>query len=144
MSDQTALSFAGKDARAEGVAVVFAEEGPKFTPAAKDFDKKSAGLLSRAAGITGFKGKRESSVDLIAPQGLGFARVVVAGLGKPESYVMTSLHAETPMTYAGTTEPACFANLNSIGTINPADTHRLSALLCSALSKGLGIPTNRV
>ena len=86
MSDQTALSFAGKDARAEGVAVVFAEEGPKLTPSAKDFDKKSGGLLSRAAGITGFKGKRESSVDLIAPQGLGFARVVVAGLGKPGSY----------------------------------------------------------
>ena len=86
MSDQTALSFAGKDARAEGVAVVFAEEGPKLTPSAKDFDKKSGGLLSRAAGITGFKGKRDSSVDLIAPQGLGFARAVVAGLGKPGSY----------------------------------------------------------
>jgi phenylpyruvate tautomerase len=65
-------------------------------------------------------------------------------LGKPESYVMTSLHAETPMTFAGTTEPACFASLKSIGTFTPADTHRLSALLCSALSKGLGIPTNRV
>ena len=86
MSDQTALSFAGKDAPADGVVVVFAEEGPKLTLAAKDLDKKSKGLLSRAAGITGFKGKKDSSVDLLAPQGLNLARLVVAGTGNPSAY----------------------------------------------------------
>lgn len=65
-------------------------------------------------------------------------------LGKPESYVMTALHAETPMTFAGTTAPTCFASIKSIGTFTPADTNRLSALLCSALSKGLDIPQNRI
>ena len=65
-------------------------------------------------------------------------------LGKPESYVMTALHAETPMTFAGTTAPACFASIKSLGTFTPADTHRLSALLCSALSRGLDIPTSRI
>ncbi len=43
-------------------------------------------MLTKAIGITGFKGKKEQTVDLIAPQGLKFARVVVVGLDKPGSY----------------------------------------------------------
>lgn len=65
-------------------------------------------------------------------------------LGKPESYVMTALHADTPMTFAGSTAPACFASVKSIGTFTSADTQRLSKLLCAALSKGLDIPQNRI
>ena len=41
------------------MAVVFAGEGPKLTHAAKDLDKKSKGLLAKAAEITGFKGKKD-------------------------------------------------------------------------------------
>ncbi|MGV1013370.1 MAG: leucyl aminopeptidase [Methyloceanibacter sp.] len=87
MSDQpAALSFAAKNAPAEGVVVVFAGEGPALSPAAKDLDKKTKGLLTRAAGITGFKGKKDSNVDLLAPQGLKFARLVLAGTGKTSAY----------------------------------------------------------
>jgi leucyl aminopeptidase len=86
VSDQTSLSFVSKAAPADGVVVVFAEEGAKLTPSAQDLDKKSKGLLERAVEITGFKGKKEQTVDLLAPQGLKFARVVLAGLGKPGSY----------------------------------------------------------
>ena len=86
MSDQTALSFASRSAPADGVVVVFAEEGPKLTPSAQDLDKKSKGLLSRAAEITGFKGKKDSIVDLLAPQGLKSARLVLAGTDKAASY----------------------------------------------------------
>ncbi len=86
MTDQTALSFASNTAPADGVAVVFAEEGPRLSAAAQDLDKKSKGLLTKAIGITGFKGKKEQTVDLIAPQGLKFARIVVVGLDKPGSY----------------------------------------------------------
>ncbi len=86
VSDQTALSFASKTAPADGVVVVFAEEGPKLTPTAQDLDKKSKGLLSRAAEITGFKGKKEQTVDLLAPQGLKFARLVLVGLDKASAY----------------------------------------------------------
>ena len=83
---QTALSFVSKSAPADGVAVVFAEEGGKLTPTALDLDKKAKGLLSKAADITGFKGKKEQTVDLIAPQGLKFARIVIVGTDKPGSY----------------------------------------------------------
>ena len=86
MSDQTALSFASKSAPADGVAVVFAGEGPKLTHAAQDLDKKSKGLLAKAVEITGFKGKKDQLVDLIAPQGLKFARVVLAGIDKTASF----------------------------------------------------------
>jgi leucyl aminopeptidase len=86
VSDQTSLSFASKTAPAEGVVVVFAEEGRKLTPAAQDLDKKTKGLLSKAAEITGFKGKKEQSVDLIAPQGLKAVRIVLVGLDKPGTY----------------------------------------------------------
>ena len=86
VTDQTTLSFASGTAPADGVAVVFAEEGPRLSAPAKDLDKNSKGLLSKAIGITGFKGKKEQTVDLIAPQGLKFARVVVVGLDKPSGY----------------------------------------------------------
>jgi leucyl aminopeptidase len=86
VSDQTALSFASRSAPADGVVVVFAEEGPKLTPSAQDLDKKSKGLLSRAAEITGFKGKKDSIVDLLAPQGLKSVRLVLAGTDKTASY----------------------------------------------------------
>jgi leucyl aminopeptidase len=86
VTDQTTLSFASKGAPADGVAVFFAEEGPKLTPAAQDLDKTSKGLVSKAAEITGFTGKKDSNVDLLAPQGVKFSRIVVAGIGKPSSF----------------------------------------------------------
>src|SRR4029078_13330056 len=86
VTDQTTLSFASQTAPADGVAVVFAEEGPRLSAAAQDLDKKSKGLLSKAIGITGFKGKKEQTVDLIAPQGLKFARVLLVGRDKPGSH----------------------------------------------------------
>jgi leucyl aminopeptidase len=86
VTDQTAISFVNPNARSEGVVVVFAEQGPKFSAAAKDFDKASKGLLSKAAKIAGFKGKKKSSVDLLAPATLDAARIVLVGLEKPGDY----------------------------------------------------------
>ena len=86
MSDQTTISFANLILPQEGVAVVLAEDGPKLTPAAKDLDKAAKGLLSRAATISGFKGKKDSTVDLLAPAGLKFARLVLLGVGKTADY----------------------------------------------------------
>jgi leucyl aminopeptidase len=86
VTDQTALSFATVTTPGDGVAVVFAEEGAKFTPAAQDLDKKTKGLLSKAIQITAFKGKKGKSVDVLAPQGTKFNRIIVVGLGKPASF----------------------------------------------------------
>jgi leucyl aminopeptidase len=86
VSDQATVSFANKTAPAEGVAVVFAGEGGKLSQTALNFDKKSKDQLTRAADITGFKGKKDQSVDLIAPQGLKLARLVLVGVGKANAY----------------------------------------------------------
>ena len=86
MSERANLSFANRTAPAEGVVVVFAEEGRKLSQTAQDLDKRSKGLLSKAADITGFKGKKEQIVDLLVPQGLKFAKVLLVGLGKASSY----------------------------------------------------------
>lgn len=86
MSDQATISFANLKLPEEGVGVVLAEEGPKLTPAAKDLDKRSKGLLLRAAEISGFKGKKESCVDLLAPSGLKFSRLVLVGTGKQADF----------------------------------------------------------
>src|SRR4029079_4478206 len=84
VSDQTTISFANLSLPQEGVAVVLAEEGPKLAPSAKELDKASKGLLSRAAAISGFKGRKDTTVDLLAPAGLKFARLVLMGTGTTE------------------------------------------------------------
>jgi leucyl aminopeptidase len=84
--DQAAISFADLNVPEEGVVAVLAEEGPKLSPVAKDLDKTSKGLLSRAVDISGFKGKKETTVDLLAPAGLKFSRLVIVGAGKAADY----------------------------------------------------------
>jgi leucyl aminopeptidase len=86
VSDQTAISFAPKNAPADGTIVVFAEDGGKLAPFARELDAKARGLMSRAAELTGFKGKKEQTVDILAPQNVKFARIVVVGLDKAGSY----------------------------------------------------------
>ena len=86
MTDQTAVSFVSKTAAGDGVAVVFAEEGPKLTPQAQELDKAAKVLLTKVARIAEFKGKKGTSIDVLAPQGLKFARVCVVGLGKPATF----------------------------------------------------------
>ena len=86
MTDQTSLSFASLSTTGDGVAVVFAEEGGKLTPSAQDLDKKTKGLLTKAAQVTAFKGKKGASIDVLAPQGVKFNRIVLMGLGKPAAF----------------------------------------------------------
>jgi leucyl aminopeptidase len=137
VSDPISLSFAGKAAPAEGVVVVFAEDGRKLTPAAQDLDKKTKGLLSKAAEITGFKGKKEQSVDLIAPQGLKFARVVLVGLDKPSTYSAEdwlNLGGMVRGLLTGKEAPSAHIFLETnTGNVAPAD---LAAFAMGALLRG--------
>jgi len=86
VTDQAAISFANLNVPEEGIVAVVAEEGPKLPRVAKDLDKTSKGLVSRGVEISGFKGKKETTVDLLAPSGLDFSRVVVVGAGKTAEY----------------------------------------------------------
>jgi len=86
LTEQTSLSFARLSASGDGVAVVFAEDGGKLSPAARDVDKKTKGLLTKAARIAAFKGKKSTSVDVLAPQGVKFGRIILMGLGKAADF----------------------------------------------------------
>lgn len=70
--------------------------------------------------------------------------LVAARLGKPESYMMTSLEPGIAMTFAGTTAPACYVELKSIGRFTPELTKQLSAGLCERLSRALDVPESRI
>lgn len=65
-------------------------------------------------------------------------------LGKPESYVMTNLVPRTAMTFGGTFDPTCYAEVKSIGKFKPEQTERMSAMLCDLLVKGLGVSRSRI
>jgi len=126
VTDQTALSFASPSAAADGVAVVFAEEGPKLTSAAQDLDKKTKGLLTKAAQITTFKGKKGTSVDVLAPQGVKFGRIVVVGLGKPAEFKhedWLNLGGTTRAKLTGREGAAAHVYLETVkGDVTPTDT----------------------
>ncbi|HEY9763848.1 MAG TPA: phenylpyruvate tautomerase MIF-related protein [Trichocoleus sp.] len=64
-------------------------------------------------------------------------------LGKPESYVMTAFEPEVPMTFAGTTEPVCYIEIKSVGTMGGARTKAMSQDFCSKVETALGVPKNR-
>ncbi len=64
--------------------------------------------------------------------------------GKPESYVMTAFEAEVPMTFGGSTDPVCYIEIKSVGTMKPEQTKSMSQDFCQEINQALGVPTNRI
>jgi phenylpyruvate tautomerase len=64
-------------------------------------------------------------------------------LGKPESYVMTAFEPDVAMTFAGTTDPVCYVEIKSVGTMNPTQTKAMSQDFCQKINQALSVPTNR-
>jgi phenylpyruvate tautomerase PptA (4-oxalocrotonate tautomerase family) len=65
-------------------------------------------------------------------------------LKKPERYVMTCFTPSPRMTFAGSSEPACYVEIKNIGNFAPALTQALSAAVCATLSQGLGVQRERI
>ncbi len=61
--------------------------------------------------------------------------------GKPESYVMTLLQTNVPMTFAGTNDPCCYVEIKSIGAINPS---KMSSVFCKLISSKTNIAEERI
>jgi len=64
-------------------------------------------------------------------------------LGKPESYVMVSLDAATPMLFAGSNEPAAYLELKSLG-LPEADAKNYSRQLCNFIQAHTAISPQRI
>jgi phenylpyruvate tautomerase PptA (4-oxalocrotonate tautomerase family) len=92
--------------------------------------------------------KVQTSVD--APERMAveaLLKQLSAGLakhtGKPESYVMTAFEPNIAMTFGGTTEPVCYIEIKSVGTMSSTQTKAMSEDFCQQVNAALGVPTNR-
>lgn len=63
--------------------------------------------------------------------------------GKPEAYIMTAFEPEVAMTFAGTTEPACYIEIKSVGSMKPEQTLAMSQDFCQQVQDSLGVPLER-
>ncbi len=72
-------------AREGGAWVVAAAEGSALLPAAVRLDKASGGAIARALKVSRFSGKSGQILEVVAPAGMAVSRLILAGLGKPES-----------------------------------------------------------
>lgn len=89
----------------------------------------------------------ETNVSLDTPDAEALvtqaSQAVADGLGKPERYVMVTVHSSAPVLMAGTAEPAAFLDLRSIG-LPDGKTEALSKALCGLIESAIGVPRDRV
>lgn len=91
-----------------------------ITSAAVSPDKKTDELLSR------------------------LSKLAATAFGKPERWVMTCLEPTAKMTFAGTTEPACYVEVKNLGVMTPELTERLSQEVCEVLTQALAVHSSRI
>ncbi|MBD0267218.1 MAG: hypothetical protein ICV77_02880 [Cyanobacteria bacterium Co-bin8] len=65
-------------------------------------------------------------------------------LSKPEAYVMTAFESGIPMTFGGTTDPVCYIEIKSVGTMGSNRTKAMSQDFCTQVESALGVPKNRI
>lgn len=73
-----------------------------------------------------------------------FSSLLAHELGKPEHYVMVGLAPRMQMAFAGSREPACYAELKNVGELDQEKVEHLSEVLCDAIAKALALPRNRI
>jgi phenylpyruvate tautomerase len=73
-----------------------------------------------------------------------FSKLLATELGKPERYVMVGFAPRMEMSFGGSREPACYAELKNVGTLSDEKVEQLSALLCDGIAKALGLPRDRI
>ncbi len=73
-----------------------------------------------------------------------FSSLLARELGKPERYVMVGLAPRMQMSFGGSREPACYAELKNVGKLDEQQVEHLSEVLCDAIAKALALPRNRI
>ncbi len=64
--------------------------------------------------------------------------------GKPEQYVMASIHDNMAMTMSGTADPCALVTIKAIGGLSKAVNQTFASKVSQLLQKELGIPQSRV
>jgi leucyl aminopeptidase len=82
MSDAVKVGFVPFSTAPRGILVAFCDDTLKFGAATKKALGAAATMVGRAAATNQFKGKSGSMLDILAPEGLKVARLIVVGTGK--------------------------------------------------------------
>lgn len=90
---------------------------------------------------TSVSAAEKSEVDTLLK---GLSAKLARHLGKPESYVMTAFEPGVPMTFAGTSEPVCYVEVKSVGSMQPEQTKAMSQDFCQQINEALGVDKNRI
>ena len=83
MPDAVKVGFVPFSTAPRGTLVVFSDDTLKFGTATSKALGTASDLVKRAAATSQFKGKSSSTLDILAPEGLKVARLLVVGAGKP-------------------------------------------------------------
>jgi len=81
MSNRPSISFSKIATPTKGAVIVLSADGLEMGEAARACDPD--GVLPRAAKVNEFKGALASSLDVVAPSGKSYDRLVAIGAGKP-------------------------------------------------------------
>jgi leucyl aminopeptidase len=76
------ISFASPNLPKSGALILLVPETGSLTGLAAKADQRCGGQIARAMEAAGFTGRRDTTLDIVAPGG-GLARVVLFGLGTP-------------------------------------------------------------
>jgi leucyl aminopeptidase len=80
------VAFSKHDIPSSGAIVALVSEGRKLGHCAQRLDKLTKGTLSRALEVSRFKGNAEEFLTILAPQGVGLSRIMLAGIGAPGKF----------------------------------------------------------
>ena len=129
------IRFAAPSLPQSGTLVLLAGEGPALAPLGREADKASGGHVTRAMTAAKFEGKKDQSLEVIAPGSLKLDRIIVLGAGdvgklQPRDIEMVGGTAGGALLSAKATEAANAAELPGEPAIDPGD---VAALLASGL-----------
>ena len=129
------ISFAAPSLPQTGTLVLLAGEGPVLAPLGDEADKATAGHVGRAMRAAKFEGKKDQSVDIVAPAEMGIDRIIVLGagdVGKLQGRDIEVLggSAAGALQTAKASEAAIAAELPGEPAIRPGE---VAALLASGL-----------
>ena len=86
---------------ASGAVAVLVFEGGVFSDAASRIDAQAGGALARAIASTGFSGAKGKSLDVVAPVGVDWSRVVLVGGGQRGAFDAAAAETAGAETYRG-------------------------------------------
>jgi leucyl aminopeptidase len=95
MPSRIEITFARSARQAGGLAVLLAGGGARFSAAAGEVDPGK--VSEKAAKVAGFSGKPLSTLDVLAPAGSSYDRILVVGAGEP-----TAVNAQSWTKLGGT------------------------------------------